>query len=139
MSSFSRGGGGVGLLACVDPLESVDLPPANQEWNSAKDPKAAINQPPGDGNSAYLPGDERQGNDARAGDETEGDYPLIADWIAIGAYEHNGDDEMSKRQPVGPIRKKGVLPVGVAECVIHPSDPGKQVGVLGGRSHRAEL
>ena len=73
-----------------------------------------------------MAGDESKRNDSGAGDQTEGDNPLVANRINVGANECNCDGEMSEGKPVGAVGKKGIERVRVAESVVDAFDPLKQ-------------
>jgi hypothetical protein len=54
--------------------------------------KAAINEPPGNRNVPDMSCDEGERDDTPARNQTEGNDPLITDWINVRTNERNGDD-----------------------------------------------
>jgi hypothetical protein len=60
--------------------------------------------------------------------------PPVTDWIAIRPKERNGDDEMSKREPIGPIRQKWIVLVRAGERTVNARNPRPQSGGLGNGS-----
>ena len=73
------------------------MPHAKQKRDGADDSETAIDDSPLNRNAAYGSGDEGEWNNSRAGEKTEGDDPLVANGIAVGTEERNGDDQVRKR------------------------------------------
>ncbi len=65
---------------------------AEKKRHAAEDAEAAIDETPGERYSPDRSGDERERNDAGAGDESEIEEPAIADRIAVRADECDGED-----------------------------------------------
>jgi len=107
-------------------LDRKDGSPADHEWQSTEDAKATVDKTPRQRDATDLAGDERERNDAGAGNQAEGDNPLVADRIDVGTNECNGDGEMSEGKPVGAISEEGIERVRVAESVVDAFDPLKQ-------------
>jgi len=71
--------------------------------------------------------DERQRDNASAGDQTEVDDPLVSNWVTVGPDEDRGDDKMAECQPVGTVRKKGIACIRLGEPVAGSGDPREQM------------
>jgi hypothetical protein len=63
-------------------LEALDAMEADEKWGGSENAEAAVDGAPDGRDSAHLASDEGEGNDGDAGDYTELEHPLIANWIA---------------------------------------------------------
>ena len=67
--------------SALSAFEGDDQTATDQQRNAADDAKAAIDKPPRERNTADGASNQRQRNNARTGDEAEGDHPLVPDRI----------------------------------------------------------
>ena len=96
----------------------------------------AVHEPPAQGDPPDLPGDQREGDDARAGDEPEVDHPDVPDGVAERPEERHGDHEVGEGEPVGAVGEERMPPVRLGERVPRPQDPGREARRLRGRGVR---
>ena len=114
-------------------LEFENKPSAQQKRYNAEDSETTIDEPPGDGDASDMPSDEGQRDNTSAGDQAEGDDPLVTNRVDKRANECNGNDKMSKREPVSAVGKEGIMGVRCTESLVNAFDPRKQAGGLGNR------
>ena len=93
-------------------FESLNQTPAEEKRDRAEDTEAAIDETPAEGDAADGAGDQREWNDAGAGDEAEGDDPLVAHGIDERADEEDGENEVGEGEPVGAVGEERELGVG---------------------------
>ena len=117
-------------------FELAGVAEADEEWNDAENAEAAVDQAPVRGYAPDRSGDKGEGNDAGAGDDSELEYPLVADWVDERSDEGDGDDEMRKREPVGAVGHEGVGPVGLHDAGVNPSKPGMKHRLTRGHGQR---
>lgn len=115
-------------------LDSKYGTPANQQWNTPKNSKAAINETPGKRDAPDRAGDESKGDNSGTGNQAERDHPLIANGIDVGANECDGDDEVSKCEPIGAVGEERIAAIGSRDAFIDAFDPGENLGEFGNRS-----
>lgn len=112
-------------------FECKDGSPADEEWQSAEDSKAAVDKPPIKRDSAEVAGDECEWNDPGAGEQAKGDDPLVADRIDVGANKRNGDDQVSECEPVRAVGEERIKSVRVTESFVDAFDPRQEPSGLG--------
>jgi len=100
-----------------------DAVETDEKGDGTEDAEAAVDETPGEGDASEWSGDEGQGNDCDAGDDAELKDPLVADGVAQGAEEGDGEDEVGEGQPVGSVGEEGVMEVGVEERGVNSCDP----------------
>ena len=116
-------------------LEVLDAAEADEKGDGSEDAEAAVDETPGEGNASERAGDEGEGNDCDAGDDAELKDPLVADGVAQGAEEGNGEDKVREGQPVGSVGEERVVEAGVEESGVNPFKP--ECNVAG--QHRISL
>jgi hypothetical protein len=104
-------------------LEVFDAVEADEKGDGSEDSEAAVDEAPGEGDASDLTGDEGEGNNRDASNDAELKNPLVADWVAQGAEESNGEDKVSEGQPVGSVGEEWVMEVGVEESGVNPFKP----------------
>lgn len=100
---------------------------ADEKRDGSEDAEAAVDETPGEGNAADWAGDEGEGNDRDAGDDAELEDPLVADGVAQGAEEGDGEDKVREGQPVGSVGEEWVVHVVGLERRVNPVEPEGQV------------
>ena len=68
----------------------------DEERDAAEEAETAVDEAPVDGDSADWAGYEREERDGSAGYESELDDPLVADGVAEGTDECDGEDEVGE-------------------------------------------
>ncbi len=107
-------------------FEEVEVVAAEQEGESAGDRECGVDEAPKDGDAAERAGDEGEQKDAGAGDKTEVDDPLVADRIAIGAEEEDGEEEIGEREGVGAVGEERCSHGGCGKGEVNAEDPLKE-------------
>ena len=64
----------------------------DEKGDGSEDAEAAVDETPGEGDASEWSGDESERNDCDAGDDAELKDPLVADGVAQGAEEGDGED-----------------------------------------------
>lgn len=83
-----------------------------------------------------MASDKRERENSGARDQAEGDHPSIADGIDVWTDERDGDDEMSKRKPIGAVCEEGVASICHTEPLVNSLDPRQQMNGLSNRPYR---
>lgn len=104
-------------------LQVFDAVEADEKRDGPEYAEAAVDETPGQRDPSELAGDKGEGNDRDAGDDTELEDPFVADGIAQGAEERDGEDEVREAKPVGAIGEEWVVDVVDVECRVNPLKP----------------
>lgn len=124
-----------------DAIDQAQVVPAEQKGKSAEDGKGGVDEAPEERDAADRAGDEGQEKDAGAADEAEVDDPLVADRVAIGAEEEDGEEEMGECEPIGAVGEEGGGDGGGGEGEMDAEDPFKEWGTgaeVGGAGEEIE-
>jgi hypothetical protein len=78
-----------------------------------------------------MSSDKSERDDASTGDQPKGDNPFIADRIDAGSDKRNCDNQMSERELVSAVGKKGIVGVRRGEPFVDTFDPRKEMGGSG--------
>jgi hypothetical protein len=101
----------MGLFHCLKPIYQAE---ANEQRDGSKYPETAIDESPDERNTADWPGDKGKEDNRDTGDDAELKHPLVADRVSQRPEEDNGEDEMSKGEPVGAVGEEGIAKASIA-------------------------
>jgi len=107
---------------------------ADKERYDPNDPEAAVDQTPVKRDTPHRPGDEGKGNYAGAGNESELEYPLVADGVDERTNEGDCDYEVGEGEPVCSIGHEGVGPVGLDDAFVNAAEPCVESWLTGSRT-----
>ena len=90
-------------------FEFDDKPSAQHKRYNSKHSETRIDEAPCDWDAADMSSNEGERDHTPAGNQAEGDDPLVTNGVDEWAEECNGNNKMSKREPVSPIGKEGIV------------------------------
>jgi len=85
---------------------------------------------PVEGDAADRTGDEGERTDTGAGNESEVEYPFVADRIRLRTDESYSDDEMAEGKPVCAVGHEGIVAVGDSDAFVHAAEPAVELGFV---------